>query len=733
MTERGNNPDDALADPITNESLRRAKEESAAARSNLKTDADITTKETIGPSTEEGTTLPPFVEENPFDSVLQRGCSWGIFPLLLVIVNKLAWDEIASRDSYRHDDTRRFLADLISNSTLAAFVLFADVVGLYKCIAHLKEEIASFEADDTTAETKEQEVAMEEAETSQQETSTSTTTTTSTNIIRVSAPKYPYAKLTRKLDDFLMGSSSPPPKVPTTIGLLCMLSVCCAAGCLASLGVRIYAGTSAAETDCALFPNHRKHQFLKVAEDQKIAGIPDGLQTWAVGLAKNGISEFSGSYAHMKDGTTYFGGSLERTRNPEPDNDNWRGNYRHAVPVSELKIIKTNVLFSTNQNGVLQRYLGVGNPRNFVAVKGDSPDSVEIFCCTYDNAGFARIPTRRLLRASSGDLHQEEVFRNRSLTVDEQIDELYSHGQVIKEFETIKAYEGDLWHVTMWRQWHKEKRLLNFYKINPLTMEHQSIANVAGSIPSSGRILMEEFGKGLSDATACSSWISTITSILVAIVTFPAAYWLVQQKGIAAGIAPAVMTACYVMNAISREVLTCASYLGTLATTIMLVQQSPKWLDRDMLIWAHYAIFCYLFILAMCHDFHPDYSSHQVLWGILLGAVLNHRTLEGVGITFAVIFVCSFLRHCGVHSCLLDVFFVLPMVSFLAFGMIATGTQVQKYHPYIAFTLKRFFLELKGAVPADMAAMNGRSPGNEGDLTTRLITVRRSSRGITLQ
>lgn len=669
-----------------------------------------------------------------FDSHVENGVNCVIFPFLFLVFNMAVYGSAMDTGYQRGEDSSidQALDRFKFNSVLAAFCFLVDAVVFYKAVCRVKEEIALFEKH---------EEGVEEA--------TQETPSTEDAPLSWSMPKYPYANMACKIDAFFLGNSNNSPttasRVPTLVGLLHALMLSCAAASAACVGVRVYAATSAAQKDCTFsvsntspFHGHGIHQTLeapKVEEEIKIDGIPEGLQSWAVGLSVDGGNvEVPASYIHMSDGRTFFVG---RDRGELTDEVT-----THVEELLSGETIRSsrgrrrttsNILMSAQADGSILKHYDVERPELFTVVKGSKDDAeVDTFCCFYnppqdelwhdDEAAFRRFrkfgmrQTRPVLCVSSNDDQDKHPFRNITGSKDPKP---LRKDHWNKNMETLKAFEGELWYVLGWehiaalnergRRHHElgGENILEYYKIDPITMEKTMVANVTKDIKNrrdNHNSVMGEFGRD-SSMPSCIRWVATITTLVAASVALPGAFWLWRIKGVSAGVAPPTLVGCFMLHAIGWDVLCWFIVVLMPVSAWFIFGNKPcKWLDREALVWAHYSACAYIVVV--------DWQNGDIdllAWCIFIGALLNHRTLEIGGLGFGIFFVYMALSDQGPP----DRAWILICVGvFLGWGMVSTGRYLNKRHSYFLFSIKRFSQRLRANIPTS---------GSENDLTQRLV------------
>lgn len=663
-----------------------------------------------------------------FDSHVENGVNFFIFPFLLLVFNMAVYGIAMDTGYERGDGTDQALDRFKTNSNLAAFCFLVDAVVFYKAVFRVKEEIAALE--------KHGEGGAEEA--AQEAPSTEDAP------LSCSLPKYPYAKMSKKLDAFFLGNSNATAttRVSILVGLLYALMLSCAAASAACVGARIYAATPAAQQDCSSGVSSSDRGFLRdlqreapEKDDIKIEGIPEGLQSWAVGLVIRGETEYPPNYVHMSDGRTFFVGRDKGGLTDEVT--------RRVTDVSSQGIVKSisgrqrnvkEILMSTQADGSILKHNDVETPAGFTILQGSEDDrEVDTFCCFYsgssamwmdgDEATFERLDkfgfrkTRPILCVSTS-FNDKHTFRNISGSEDAKpaSTDFWSRTK-----EVLKAFEGELWYALAWehsagpnernrkrRHERGSEHILEYYKIDPMSMEKTLVANFTTGFANryhNNHRVMSEFGSDSSLLSPCINWVSTITTLVAALVALPGAFWLWRTKGVSAGVAPPTLVGCYMLHAIDWDVLYRFIVVLTFVSAWFLFgNQRRQWLDREALIWAHYSLFAYVAVV----DWYEE-SMDLITWGILIGALLNHRTLEIGGLGFGMFFVCMALSDQGAP----EVAWILICAGvFLGSGMFSIGRYFNKRHSYFLFCVKRFSQRLRA---------NAQTSGGENDLTQRLV------------
>lgn len=561
-----------------------------------------------------------------------------------------------------------------TNTTILGLVLAVDTFLLYKTIRFLENDIRDYLAHRAESDTN-------------------------------SPHQHVHAQAVLKWEAFFHRRSFPPssssassssPDNFIVLSILTVLTIVAAACAAACIGLRIYAGTQAAAKECS---------WLKRAQDRhdrqqheaKIPNLPDALQDWAYHW-KNGyrgdgiIYSHPGilmgrpaNFIHLTDGSTYFAGYLQDQNLPSYD------------------VITENnesPLIAVTATGEILVYGNIASPSRFVSVQGDNQTASTMFCCTYWDLekDFQRIQHdngfSRILCISSNEEYDSSIgFRNVSFDVD--TDERRRRRRH-KLGDFVAAYDGALYYESTWYDPYSgnirgvETRTMNLYKIDPITMAVESIANVTAFMDyASRRIMDDKHGR-------CYTVSQTIANSIVLLVMVPTSYIIWKQKATAAVVAPICALLFYMVTVFGNGLLPVVIWLTVLATSGSLLFRPPVWLPYQMLVWIHYSVLS-LLVLAFLLDVDiPEQIFFPIIVGVMCGVLLDHPVLECFGWVIAIgsVVVSFFVWLSSGNS---GYFMLEDFISVMVFGVVSgvgltsAGGCLHRYRPYLRFYVRRLW------------------------------------------
>eukprot|EP00977_Amphora_coffeiformis_P007736 scaffold1695_cov167-Amphora_coffeaeformis.AAC.6 len=493
-----------------------------------------------------------------------------------------------------------------------------------------------------------------------------------------------------------------------------VITILVAATAAACLALRMYAGTAAAQTDCAWRERMQARDRAANNKQEHIPNLPDALQSWAYEWRDGGRVIYTSSgmvmgrsranFVHLQDGRTFFQGSILLNKD-SVDQQPFGGAGVNLRP-----------LVSVSAHGELAVHDNIYDPSNFNSLQGPNQTHSTLFCCTYMDSSsgplalmHGSVPTRALCVTSGEENdHSGAVFRNVSLNTHKD-DKNMERGSGLGD--TMIAYEGYLYYESLWYSMNRRYRrgyameeplIMEIYKLDPTTMALESIANVSTFEDYQGHRIMDD------EQSRCYFIFQTVASIMAVLVILPASYAWWTFRAPAAAASPVCLGVLYIVQIINHDVSTTLGICGMLAASIFSCTRPPSWLPRPVLPWVHYSLLAFFTIL--CLD--EDEDIPVVAVGIFCGVVLGDPILE----------IAGWLVGLGsfVAVSLGADFFVAPIGLIVGVGLVTVGQWLRKYRPFLRYYLRRLLLALDCLGPS-----HGNRTGNDG-ITTGLLTSHRN-------
>jgi hypothetical protein len=343
-----------------------------------------------------------------------------------------------------------------------------------------------------------------------------------------------YAKVSRLMDSFLGRGETL--QVPFLVNFLWATAAVFLT--LSSMFLVQYVLFLSKPPDDACFRLHGNNERPEIQDKlSPIVGIPESLQEWA---QQSGLRVYHhhhhhhpSSYAHLLDGSTFFGGSTNGS-NP--------------------------VLLGTSKSGTLKTYREIAYPEYFVMLQDDTG-----FCCKYETVSGLCCPFNVFCHVSGKDQYEMCDLASKRGKETKNREYSWSH-------HTEMRYENGL----IWLKATRQNRNSGETKIatlNATTMNITTVAVFADAERKEQDRDRAHYYRGAYYEIVESPCFQTIAPAMVGIGTIVAgllSVWMWSSRKLTAATVPICLLLHLLLLLVGLDVTYCISFLGSLCMCIVL-------------------------------------------------------------------------------------------------------------------------------------------------------------------